>query len=473
MRSNGNTNPANNFVSFTERLKSFSKRSPKWPHSNSFAANPNSLAAAGFYFNPSDDNKDAVSCFICQKGLADWDPSDDPAAIHSNKYTFSPTRLPSSSVMEKARLETFAPGGKSWWPHDARNKGPSSKLMAQAGFIFTPASSSKKDDTCSCIYCGIELGGWQLDDDPMLTLFHCYFKPVVLLMLLTREEHRRRQEKNGTCPFFTIQDVPAKPQQTVNATNTLSRRNTASRSKSKHKPTPSIDETLQPEPETEPSVDNPLSKKRSLKSKSRETQPTVEMEDTVISPPPPKKKVTGAKAKVKSKAKSESRSKPLPLKNTSVDIPISSNPDPDPVPQLDPEVDIEPEPELEVEVEYEPEKPGPELGQELGIKQELEVEHEPEVEQEQVERKAGDNEILETIIELRPISESLPPTVSHLSISVPAAQTLTEAERAMTVEQWIRAEMERQYELLKTHGRSRIEAFKLQASETAKRIEQL
>lgn len=90
MRSNGNSSSASNFVSFAERLKSFSKKSPKWPHPETFLANPNSLAAAGFYFSPSNDNKDAVSCFICQKGLADWDPTDDPAAIHFDKCSTCP-----------------------------------------------------------------------------------------------------------------------------------------------------------------------------------------------------------------------------------------------------------------------------------------------------------------------------------------------------------------------------------------------
>lgn len=57
----------------------------KWPHPPSFLATPTSLASAGFYFNPSVHTPDAVSCFICDKGLADWDPEDDPAEIHSQK----------------------------------------------------------------------------------------------------------------------------------------------------------------------------------------------------------------------------------------------------------------------------------------------------------------------------------------------------------------------------------------------------
>ena len=77
------------YASFTpaHHSKSSSKSTTnlKWPHPASFLATPSSLASAGFYFNPSTTTPDAVSCFICDKGLADWDPDDDPAEIHIQK----------------------------------------------------------------------------------------------------------------------------------------------------------------------------------------------------------------------------------------------------------------------------------------------------------------------------------------------------------------------------------------------------
>jgi hypothetical protein len=51
--------------------------------------------------------------------------------------------------------------------------------------------------------------------------------------------------------------------------------------------------------------------------------------------------------------------------------------------------------------------------------------------------------------------------------------TLTETERAMTVEQWIRHEMDRQYDRLQSDGRQKIEAFKARAIEVARQIERL
>ena len=51
--------------------------------------------------------------------------------------------------------------------------------------------------------------------------------------------------------------------------------------------------------------------------------------------------------------------------------------------------------------------------------------------------------------------------------------TLTDAERAMTVEEWIRHEMDRQYKRLQSDGRQKIDAFKARAVEVARTIEQL
>lgn len=80
------------------RLESFSKpvrlqnasktgawKNIKWPHPDSFAANPTSLADAGFYYDPSFDERDSVTCFACDKEIADWDADDDPFDIHWTK----------------------------------------------------------------------------------------------------------------------------------------------------------------------------------------------------------------------------------------------------------------------------------------------------------------------------------------------------------------------------------------------------
>jgi hypothetical protein len=62
--------------------KSSSTISLKWPHTPRFKATPDTLAEAGFYFNPSYDDRDNVTCYMCDKELSDWAEDDDPFDIH-------------------------------------------------------------------------------------------------------------------------------------------------------------------------------------------------------------------------------------------------------------------------------------------------------------------------------------------------------------------------------------------------------
>ncbi|KAI5990123.1 hypothetical protein EDD15DRAFT_2161271 [Pisolithus albus] len=159
----------------------------KWPHPTSYKANANTLAEAGFFFCPSWDDRDCVTCFLCGKELSDWDVQDDPFEVHYEKcaetcgwavvrcglvedmddegnFTFAnKARIPTTKAMEDARLKTF---GQDWWPHDDEpNHGANSKKMARAGFVYTPQGAG--DDTVTCLYCNLALGGWDKDDDPM------------------------------------------------------------------------------------------------------------------------------------------------------------------------------------------------------------------------------------------------------------------------------------------------------------------
>jgi hypothetical protein len=73
----------------TKRVKNPSKPSSnitlKWPHPESFKATPDTLAEAGFYYDPSADDPDNVSCFMCEKELGGWEEDDDPFDIHYDK----------------------------------------------------------------------------------------------------------------------------------------------------------------------------------------------------------------------------------------------------------------------------------------------------------------------------------------------------------------------------------------------------
>ncbi|PPQ65169.1 hypothetical protein CVT24_011032 [Panaeolus cyanescens] len=198
------------------RLESFKKskkvkigqktKALKWPHPKTFNVTPETLAEAGFYYDPSPQDPDNTTCYVCSKELGAWEETDDPFDIHwmrcgatccwanvrcGNKFDFDKSggfvpadksRIPTSKVMEKARYETFQVG--MGWIHDKEpNHGANSKAMARAGFVFTPDKPG--DDIATCFYCDLSLSGWEPNDDPL-------------------EQHRSRaQTQTSGCPFFT------------------------------------------------------------------------------------------------------------------------------------------------------------------------------------------------------------------------------------------------------------------------------
>uniref|UniRef100_A0A7S1JCR6 Uncharacterized protein n=1 Tax=Eutreptiella gymnastica TaxID=73025 RepID=A0A7S1JCR6_9EUGL len=60
------------------RLKSFRT----WPHTTSKTATPAKLAAAGFFHNPTSENLDRCTCFMCGTSLVSWDVTDIPLDEH-------------------------------------------------------------------------------------------------------------------------------------------------------------------------------------------------------------------------------------------------------------------------------------------------------------------------------------------------------------------------------------------------------
>ncbi|KAI9597142.1 hypothetical protein BDF19DRAFT_435984 [Syncephalis fuscata] len=226
------------------RVKSFRTGKNGWPYRKDKQLSPKQCALAGFFHDESStDQKDAVQCFICQEVIEDWTPNtDDPFTKHitqaptcawvvlvclrhgtqpttasikaaqgGNSYkklmdaselnedwtqmwikAFGKTtskavdsedeeelwqqvQTGQSARMEQWRIETFG----NWWPHDGkRGWQVSSTKMAKAGFIYMPGPES--DDAVVCVYCGVNLDGWEPKDDPI-------------------EEHKKRCAE---CPFF-------------------------------------------------------------------------------------------------------------------------------------------------------------------------------------------------------------------------------------------------------------------------------
>lgn len=73
----------------TKRVKNPAKPSSyvtlKWPHPSNFKANADTLAEAGFFYDPSYDDPDNVTCYVCGKELSGWETEDDPFDIHWEK----------------------------------------------------------------------------------------------------------------------------------------------------------------------------------------------------------------------------------------------------------------------------------------------------------------------------------------------------------------------------------------------------
>ncbi|KAK1834269.1 hypothetical protein QBC39DRAFT_300943 [Podospora conica] len=184
------------------RASNASTRAPKgrrWPHK---WLSPVELAKAGFFWEPYDSSPDNVVCFLCNKSLDGWEEDDDPleehlkhmpecgwaimAAIEANISDYGKIHPLDPNLVE-ARKATFA--GR--WPYESK-KGFKCKTqqLAEAGWKYTPTLES--DDTVSCAYCPLALGGWESGDKPI-------------------DEHYKR---TPDCPFFVLKSQlppPKKP----------------------------------------------------------------------------------------------------------------------------------------------------------------------------------------------------------------------------------------------------------------------
>ncbi|KAJ1901984.1 hypothetical protein LPJ66_000380 [Kickxella alabastrina] len=202
-----------NFHTFKQRKDSFMRRGRyRWPYLKytSYLAQPDTLALAGFSFNPVKDAPDNVQCFHCGFELTGWEPSDDPFSEHyahqpsctyatlhcqtreahlGNKVEWKgwPVNNMDAETKKKlvdmrsdvaTRLATF---NENEWPHTGRKDwNVTPEKLANAGFYYTPEWPG--DDTAACLFCGYMLAEWEAEDDP-------------------NAEHEKRVPE---CLFFTL-----------------------------------------------------------------------------------------------------------------------------------------------------------------------------------------------------------------------------------------------------------------------------
>ncbi|KAF7309496.1 hypothetical protein MIND_00320400 [Mycena indigotica] len=301
------------------RLDSFAKQRRnklRWPHPKTWKATPETLSEAGFFFDPSNEDPDNVTCFMCGKQVTEWADDDDPFDIHwrkcgqvcawaslrcglshdmdsQNRFVFpDKSRLPTSKAMEKTRLQTF-----SGWKHDKNKKHmATSKKMAHAGFVSTPTEPG--DDTGTCFYCNVALGNWDEDDDPM-------------------QHHLDRDKASNPCAFLALafDSAPsaAKPKSTKRAPKASSHTEVIFPTKTYDG---SEDESAAPHPAStaktprkaasSSTTKTPRTTTRSVsRNTSKDRNALTEQEES--SPPPPKKR---------SRSKSVSRRKAPEVEET-------------------------------------------------------------------------------------------------------------------------------------------------------------
>ena len=172
------------YYAYEDRLASFQAG---WPHPTSNArVHPVSLAKAGFYFDPSNDENDNATCYLCNKMLAGWDiQADDPSNEHVDHTirrngvkkgcSIAILKAGSKRILQlgleegkdlvKMRKATFGKKADKWWPYESKKGWPTADAMSKAGFHLT-AEQQGKDDV-ECCWCNLKLNGWVKGDDPL------------------------------------------------------------------------------------------------------------------------------------------------------------------------------------------------------------------------------------------------------------------------------------------------------------------
>ncbi|KAJ3221647.1 hypothetical protein HK099_003271 [Clydaea vesicula] len=169
------------------------------------------LAHAGFYHNPTTQQKDRCTCFLCGCSIKQIDTSEDPISLHATVNSSCPLVIVHesstgnlmgeetiwSSFINGARKKTFG----EWWPKVGKKwELCAVEKMAQAGFSYNADTSSL--DNVVCKYCSLELDGWEVGDDPKTEHLNrkpnCPFlNPPTKIAAKTTRENVIVEEKKG------------------------------------------------------------------------------------------------------------------------------------------------------------------------------------------------------------------------------------------------------------------------------------
>ncbi|KYK59236.1 Inhibitor of Apoptosis domain containing protein [Drechmeria coniospora] len=231
---------AGKYFAHDARLASFQKSHKKrgstaggrgkalhWPHKQ---IAPESLARAGFYFDPRPESTDHVVCFLCDKGLDGWESGDDPLLEHLNHVSHCGWAIvaaieaeigdhaeqdPNQPYMVEARKATFA--GR--WPHEGKKGWKcKTKQLAESGWKYTPTAES--DDMATCTYCQLALDGWEPSDKPYRAPGCAFFALSARFGVNKKKTGRGKAARGSKASRLSVQSVGTVASETYSLADT-------------------------------------------------------------------------------------------------------------------------------------------------------------------------------------------------------------------------------------------------------------
>lgn len=183
----------------------------------------NVLANMGWLWKPTLERQLLVECFYCKYQC---DVQNELCSVHLENSPSCPFALimasivknmegpnqntwksddifkdPSSEESKNIRLLTF-PVGESWC---LNKKAPLPSLLVSNGFYYNPKITN--DDRCTCMYCGLDLSGWEDGDENEVKLGHINESPECYTMTY-RNSPQISPIEDEDIPIFNSVDPP-------------------------------------------------------------------------------------------------------------------------------------------------------------------------------------------------------------------------------------------------------------------------
>ncbi|EKD00282.1 hypothetical protein A1Q2_05459 [Trichosporon asahii var. asahii CBS 8904] len=484
---------------------------------------PAALSKAGFYHQPGKekdvDSHDTCKCFMCGLVLGGWDEDDDPFAEHVRRdgecawkeviCRIEVDRANGGEGRLRYREDTFG----DWWPHDK----PTAKDLAAAGFVYTPGL--KAPDATTCPLCQYEV----VEDIHHRKEPDCPFFTSTVEVAKTKGRKAAGRTTRRTTAATTAAESDAEPEppkrrgRTTKAsvlaasTSTVATEDeTAPPKRRGRQPKASVAQEPVEEPEppkrrgraTKNSSASELasstSTRRATSTRSRSKASTAnevdEDVDDSLELPQPEPEDPEPKPSKSSRAKGKKKAEPEPEPEVVVVEPepepepepeAAKEPEPEPIAEPEPEPVVEPEPEPIAEADPEPvPEPSPEKPKRKTKplpRKKLSAATEPVRNREapSASTKSVPNRPLGTADPNVPLppppAAKGSPSVRHAVDAIVGKEgkhsPLTEEQKSMTLEDYVRLQFKLRHEEMRKEGESMIAAWEARTREARAKIE--